>query len=191
MTRRNGHRGEVGDGRSRRPARPDEDFAARLYAEHGGPVLAYATKLTGDRAAAEDVLQETIIRAWRRPNVFSNGKGSVRAWMFTVAHHLVVDRARARASRPTEVAATDAMEPATADPSDRVVDALTVRRALGELSEEHRGVLVQVYYRGRTVREAADALSIPPGTVKSRCHHALRALRRSFLGELPTGCAAA
>jgi len=77
-----------GKGARRRPVAQDEAVVRALFAEHGGAVLAYATKLTGDYATAEDVLQETLIRAWRKPDLLTDGRGSVRAWMFTVAHNL-------------------------------------------------------------------------------------------------------
>ena len=62
-----------------------------LYQEHGASLLADATRLTGDRGAAEDVVQETLLRAWRHPEVLVNGKGSVRGWLLTVARNVIVD----------------------------------------------------------------------------------------------------
>src|SRR5882724_2910718 len=89
---------------SPRPERVrDEALVRSLYEEHGRSLLAYATRLTGDHAAAEDVVQETLVRAWRHADDLENGKGSVRGWLLTVARNIVVDRARARASRPQEV----------------------------------------------------------------------------------------
>jgi RNA polymerase sigma-70 factor (ECF subfamily) len=108
------------------------------------------------------------------------GQGSVRAWMFTVAHNLVMDRFRARAVRPTEVAEHPAAEPVADDHADRVTDTVTVTTALGRLSDDHRRVLVELYLRGRSVRETAVVLGVPPGTVKSRTYYALHALRRMF-----------
>lgn len=86
----------------------DEALVRALYEEHGRALLAYATRLTGDRAAAEDVVQETLIRAWRHPDALLNGKGSVRGWLLTVARNIITDRHRARAARPTEVAESTA-----------------------------------------------------------------------------------
>jgi RNA polymerase sigma-70 factor, ECF subfamily len=175
----------VGGRLRRRAANSEEAFVRGLYEEHGGAVVAYTTKLTGDRAAAEDVLQETLVRAWRRPEALVNGRGSVRAWMLTVAHNLVVDRIRARTARPIEVGGHPAKDPIGPDPADGVVDLLTLMQAMDRLSEEQRIVLTQLYYRGRTVREAAAELDIPSGTVKSRSYHALRALRRTLGGVRP------
>jgi RNA polymerase sigma-70 factor, ECF subfamily len=158
----------------------DEALVHAVYQEHGRALLAYATRLLGDRAAAEDVVQETLIRAWRHPDALTNGKGSTRGWLLTVTRNLVTDRARARAARPVEVAESPATPPVERDHADAVVASVTVQEALGTLSADHRGVLDQIYFQGRSLGEAATALGIPAGTVKSRSYYALRALRESL-----------
>ncbi|TWD72421.1 RNA polymerase sigma-70 factor (ECF subfamily) [Kribbella amoyensis] len=159
--------------------RPDsaEALVRALYAEHGRSLLAYATRLTGDRAAAEDVVQETLVRAWKHADDLSTGRGSVRGWLLTVARNLATDRARARAVRPAEVAEVEDFPPVEGDHAETVVNSMVVLSALDQVSAEHRDVLVELYYRGRSVTEAAKELGIPPGTVKSRSFYALRALR--------------
>ena len=71
-------------GARRRERSADELLIRRLYQEHGGALLAYATRLMGDRALGEDVVQETLIRAWRNPDALTNDKGSVRGYLFTI-----------------------------------------------------------------------------------------------------------
>jgi RNA polymerase sigma-70 factor (ECF subfamily) len=157
---------------------PDEDLIRFLYQEHGRSVLAYATRLTGDRAAAEDVLQETLLRAWRHAdNLRNDSRGSVRGWLLTVARNIITDRVRARAARPQEVGEPVDVPAVERDHAQQVVNEMAVLGAMDTLSAEHREVLVEMYYRGRTVNEAAQVLRIPPGTVKSRSYHAMRALR--------------
>ncbi|MBB5159186.1 sigma-70 family RNA polymerase sigma factor [Saccharopolyspora phatthalungensis] len=160
----------------------DDALIRSLFAEHGRALLAYATRLTGDRAAAEDVVQETLLRAWRNPGAMVNGKGSVRGWLLTVARNIVIDRSRAKSARPAEVAENPTAPPTVRDHADTVVDSMVVTEALNGLSDSHRDVLVQIYFRGLSVAEAARELAIPPGTVKSRTYHALRALRDAFGG---------
>jgi RNA polymerase sigma-70 factor (ECF subfamily) len=158
----------------------DEALVHAVYSEHGRAMLAYATRLMGDRAAAEDVVQEALVRAWRNPQVLTNGKGSTRGWLLTVVRNLVIDRMRARSARPTEVAESPETPAIERDHADQVATAVTVRAAMESLSEDHRGVLEQLYFHGRSLGEAAAALGVPPGTVKSRSYYALRALRRAI-----------
>lgn len=154
----------------------DEAFIRVLYSEHGGALLRYALHLTGgDRQRAEDLVQETIVRAWRHPQAVADRPP--RPWLFAVARNLAVDQYRARRSRPPEVgqAVLDTM-PTDEDP-DRTLESWAVAEALSSLRPDHRKVIVETYYRGRSVAEAAVTLGIPAGTVKSRTFYALKALK--------------
>lgn len=160
----------------------DERLMRELYAEHAGVLLGYVRRLVGgDTLRAEDVVQETLLRAWQHPEALRRdrpGGASVRAWLLTVAKHLVIDGERARKARPHEVELLEGREPLTDEaPFEQVLAAWEVADALQALSEDHRAVIVEVYYRDRSVAEAAQALGIPEGTVKSRAYYALRALR--------------
>jgi RNA polymerase sigma-70 factor (ECF subfamily) len=157
----------------------DEALVRSLFHEHGRAMLAYATQLTRDRASAEDVVQEALVRAWRHPDSLVNGKGSVRGWLLTVVRNIVLDQVRARNRRPAEAAESPPDAAVEQDRTDQVLDTIVVVDALNRLSPEHRVVLEQVYLKGSTVTEAAEALGIPPGTVKSRSYYALRALREA------------
>jgi RNA polymerase sigma-70 factor, ECF subfamily len=176
-------RGKLSQWRGRRDhpgGSADEALVASLYAEHGRVLLGYTTKLTGDRQLAEDVVQETLLRAWRNAARLTEEQGSVRGWLLTVARNIVTDRVRARQARPAEVAENPAAPPVVGDHADDVVNSVLVRHALQSLSPEHRAVLVSVYYGGKTAVEAGEELGIPPGTVKSRSYYALRALRNAI-----------
>lgn len=157
----------------------DAELLRALNDEHGDALFAHALRLaSGDRQRAEDLVQETLLRAWRHPEALDPQRGSVRAWLFTTARHLAIDAWRRRASRVGEVITDDLPEPPPeVDEADRAVEAWTVSEALARLSQAHREVLVECFYQGRSVAEAAARLGIPPGTVKSRTHYALRSLR--------------
>lgn len=160
---------------------PGAALLRTLYAEHGQALLSYARRFTGgDHALAEDVVQETLLRAWRHPDALSPERGPVRPWLFTVAHRILVDAHRARGSRPVEVSDRALASVPADDVLDRSLQAWQVAEALRELRQEQREVLLETYYRGRTVSEAAEVLGIPAGTVKSRTFYALRALRLVF-----------
>ncbi len=159
------------------PAPTSESLLCALYAEHGAALLAFTQRLTGNRARAEDVVQETLLRAWRHADSLAPERGAVRPWLFTVARHIVVDQQRARRARPIEVGDEVLAVLPAEDALDRALEAWQVAESLATLRPEHRDVIVETYYRGRSVAEAAAALGIPAGTVKSRTYYALRALR--------------
>jgi RNA polymerase sigma-70 factor, ECF subfamily len=154
----------------------DERLLRTLYAEHGGALLGYAQRLTGgDRQQAEDVVQETLVRAWR--NAEQLEADSARPWLFRVARNIAIDRARARRSRIADAPAEVIEAVAAPDDLDSALLAWQIADALRSLSLDHRRVIVEVYYRGRSVAEAAAVLGVPAGTVQSRTFYALRALR--------------
>jgi RNA polymerase sigma-70 factor (ECF subfamily) len=156
----------------------DADQLRVLHAEHGAALYAHALRLNGgDRQRAEDLVQETLLRAWQHPEALDPARGSVRAWLFTTARNLAIDNWRRRSARVGEVITDAPPELPTADETDRAVDSWIVSEALARLSPQHREVLVECYYRGRSVNEAASRLGVPPGTVKSRTYYALRSLK--------------
>jgi RNA polymerase sigma-70 factor (ECF subfamily) len=156
----------------------DSDLLRALFAEHGDALYAHALRLvSGDRQKAEDLVQETLLRAWRHPEALDPVRGSVRAWLFTTARNLAIDLWRRRSVRVGEVVTDVLPEDLADDETDRTVEAWLIAEALARLSPVHREVLVECFYQGRSVAEAANRLGVPPGTVKSRTHYALRSLR--------------
>jgi RNA polymerase sigma-70 factor (ECF subfamily) len=154
----------------------DEQLLRALHDEYAGPLWSFVLRLTGDRARSQDVVQETLLRAWRKPSVLDEEQGSARAWLFTVARRIVVDEWRSARSR-REITVDEPPEQSEADQVDALLDGWIIAEALDRLTPEHRAVIGECYYRGRSTAEAADVLRIPAGTVKSRTHYALRALR--------------
>ena len=154
----------------------DDVLVRTLYAEHAGPLLRYAMHLTsGDRQRAEDIVQETLLRAWQHPDAIA--ERPPRPWLFAVARNLAVDAYRARKARPREVGEAALELVPAPDEAERALESWAVADALKSLRPEHRGVLLETYYRGKSVAEAAAILGIPAGTVKSRTFYALRALK--------------
>jgi RNA polymerase sigma-70 factor (ECF subfamily) len=157
----------------------DEATLAELYRLHGGHLLRALIRITnGDRGRAEDILQETLVRAWRNPAAIARGPAACRPWLFTVARRIAIDHFRMVAARPQEVSdeAPEDRTPAY-DPYDDVLAARDIEVVLAKLPAHHRAVLVELYLNGRSVVDAARVLGIPVGTVKSRNHYAVRALR--------------
>jgi RNA polymerase sigma-70 factor (ECF subfamily) len=146
-----------------------------LHDAHAAALRGYAMGLTRDPARADDIVQETLLRAWRS-SVGDGSPAAVRAWLFTVARHLAVDEYRSARHR-REVVADVLPEVAVADRTDAVFESMEIVAALRGISAEHREVIVKAYYGRLTIGELAADLGIPAGTVKSRLHYGLRALR--------------
>ena len=155
----------------------EADQIQALHDEHVHALWRFALTLTGgDRQRAEDVVQETLLRAWRSSAQLGASHGATRAWLYTVARRLVIDEWRTARSRH-EVLQEAPDSVSVQDETDRVLQSWVVADALRRLSPPHRQVLVECFYGGCTTAEAARRLGIPEGTVKSRTHYALRALR--------------
>jgi RNA polymerase sigma-70 factor (ECF subfamily) len=151
-----------------------------LHQQHAAALRAFVVGLVnGDRARAEDVVQETFLRAWRTPRLVTDVDGSARAWLFTVARRIVIDEWRSASRRP-EAIMGDVPERAVSDHAAGTVERAAMLEALRLLTPEHRDVLVRCYYQGASTIEAAQQLGIPAGTVKSRLHYALHALRAAL-----------
>ncbi|WP_236655220.1 sigma-70 family RNA polymerase sigma factor [Streptacidiphilus carbonis] len=151
--------------------------------EYRGGLVAYAERMLGDHGLAEDVVQETIIRAWRNIDRLLATERSVRGWLYTVTRHLVVDWVRKPYARRELVGAACPVTSTGDDGTGRVRDAMVAEPLLRRLSPEHRAVLVHIYLCDRTIQETAGILGVPAGTVKSRHHHALRKLRHAVEHE--------
>jgi RNA polymerase sigma-70 factor (ECF subfamily) len=160
-------------------AMSDDDrhaLVSSLYAEHGVMLHTYVNRLVRDPHHAEDVVQETMVRAWRNAEALRPCRSSMTGWLKRVARNVVVDRVRARNARPEEVEESYAA-PWSADHAATVVNSMFVAEALSHLSPAHRQVLEVVYFADRTTAQAAELLGLPVGTVKSRVYYALRHLR--------------
>jgi RNA polymerase sigma-70 factor (ECF subfamily) len=157
---------------------PEEDLMRALYKEHAGALFAYVLRLVGgDRYQAEDIVQETLLRAWKSAGRLDPAARSLRPWLVTVARRIVIDGHRSRQARPPEASPAALDQLPAEDELDRSLRLMTISDALEDLSEAHRQVLIETYFKGRTVNEAAAELGVPPGTVRSRVFYALRSLK--------------
>jgi RNA polymerase sigma-70 factor (ECF subfamily) len=158
----------------------EEQLLRGLYASHARPLMAYVQRrVGGDRQLAEDIVQETLLRAWQHAGELT--VELARPWLFTVARRLIIDAERSRQARPPQTHTVSVEEAATTDELDAALDACLIADALDALTPAHREVIVEGFYRGRSTREIATRLGMPDGTVRSRMFYALRALRLALL----------
>lgn len=148
--------------------------------EYAGALFLFAYRALGNAQDAEDAVQEVLVRVWRSADRFDPERGAVSTWLFTIARNVVIDHHRRQQSRPRVVGEVNPDGHGPHDDAtafDRALEAWLMAEALRSLTPEHRQVIVETYYRDRSVAETAERLGIPPGTVKSRLYHGLRKLR--------------
>jgi RNA polymerase sigma-70 factor (ECF subfamily) len=160
----------------------DESFIADLYAQHGSALLSYVRHLGAGHHDAEDVVQETMLRAWGHIHALDPQSGTIRGWLFTVARHILIDRVRLKSAIPAGFDPGGA-QPPVADHQAALAERIDAVSALARLTPEHRSAVVAVYFRDHTVDSAARSLGVPAGTVKSRLHYGLRQLRVIYEAE--------
>src|ERR1700728_1691177 len=159
----------------------DSDAVIReLYSHHAKALRRYVGQFCPDRASADDIVQETFIRAWRHLPQLSADDRPVRPWLFRVARNLLIDANRAERARPVTVPEQPAGEAGTDSGLEEVLDRQLVSAALAHLSPAHQSVLVETFYRGGTMATVARELGIPHGTARSRLHYALDAMRKQL-----------
>jgi len=158
----------------------DPDAVIRqLYAHYAKALHGYVEPFCPDRASADDIVQETFIRAWRHLPQLSADDRPVRPWLFRVARNLLIDANRAARARPTTVQGPIG-EVGTDSGLEEILDRQLVSAALQHLSSAHQTVLVETFYRGGTMAAVARELGIPHGTARSRLHYALDAMREQL-----------
>ncbi len=159
----------------------DPDAVLReLYSEHASALHGYVERFCPDRTSADDIVQETFIRAWRHLPALIADDRPIRPWLFRVARNLLTDASRAARARPMTVPGQAADEAETDSGLEEVLDRQLVSDALQHLSPAHQTVLVETFYRGGTMAAVARELGIPHGTARSRLHYALDAMRKQF-----------
>jgi RNA polymerase sigma-70 factor (ECF subfamily) len=159
----------------------DEEFVSELYERFGRRLLTFVAGFTHDWHWAEDIVQTTMTRAWRsRQKLAGMSATGVCSWLFTVAHHIFIDEYRARSARPLILAGEDARAPGAGDDIDRLMSSVVISQALTLLPEPQRQVIIDTFFRQLSILESAQSLGIPVGTVKSRLHYGLRALRKAL-----------
>jgi RNA polymerase sigma-70 factor (ECF subfamily) len=159
------------------PTLADEQGLNQAFVAYRVELTALARRALGSTHLAEDAVQETFARAWRSRHRYDATKGSLRTWLYSIERHLLVDLSRTHHRQEIRDRRLVPTPEAIADQVEGAIATWQVEEALGQLSEAHRSVVVEIYFRGRTSKEMADRLAVAEGTVRSRLFYALKALR--------------
>jgi RNA polymerase sigma-70 factor (ECF subfamily) len=166
----------------------DADAASSFVARFQRRVFGLALTITGDAAAAEDVAQEALLRAWRHAEAFDPRRGSVATWLLAITRNLAIDAIRVR--RPTAWDPDRLLGLGLSDGSRGPAEATVVqddvgalRRALAGLPEDQRRAIVMAGILGWTAREIGEAEGIPLGTAKTRIRTAMLRLRATLMSQ--------
>jgi RNA polymerase sigma-70 factor, ECF subfamily len=163
-----------------RIGRGDEKAMTAFYREHGRVVLAQILLVVGERALAEEILQDTMLAVWRGAGSF-RGESSARSWVIAIALRQTRDRLRGRRFRVVDDAFLADRPSPGPGPEVMALDRAELTEVMGaiqKLAPVHREVLGLVFGSGLSLPEVAGVLHIPVGTVKSRLTAARIALSR-------------
>ncbi|MCW2991251.1 MAG: sigma-70 family polymerase sigma factor [Solirubrobacterales bacterium] len=174
----------------------DGDSAAFevVYDRHGGVAYSLAFRMCGRKQAAEDVVQEAFLSAWRRSSSYDPARGSLRTWLLGIVHHRAVDALRRSGNdvrRTADIPVEELDFDSEVSVDNEVIErdrAGVVRDAMGELPADQKKVIELAYFGGFTHTEIAAMLDVPIGTVKGRMRLGLTKLRSRFepMGEAIT-----
>ncbi|MBI5823190.1 MAG: sigma-70 family RNA polymerase sigma factor [Chloroflexi bacterium] len=168
-------------------ARGNSAALETLYDRHASTVLGISLKVTGDRAVAEDILQETFWRVWRSAATYEAQRGSFTSWLFRIARNLAIDTYRRQNTRPQAVPDMDDTDSALEQMPDPGMDVpqqaqsvfvrRQVRAAMKSLPQVQRQVIEMAYFYGMTRQEIAEATGEALGTIHTRARLGLQKLR--------------
>jgi RNA polymerase sigma-70 factor (ECF subfamily) len=148
-----------------------------LYNTYGGELYGFTLNALGDRGAAEEIVQEVFLRAWRHCGRYDPGRAAVRTWLYQIARNAIIDSRRRASARPGLLQHEQSAEAESGETLEQAMLGWQVAAALERLTPEHRQMIRMAQFRGLTMREIAAHTGLPLGTVKSRTWYALRSLR--------------
>jgi RNA polymerase sigma-70 factor, ECF subfamily len=169
--------------------RRDPQALAELYDLYGGMVFRLILRIVRDSGIAEDLVQETFLRAWNRAGAFDSGRGAVGAWLLTVARNRAIDYLRYQ-NRRTEASLdlNETEHPALfADMRSNPADfdlARHLKRAMEQLNPQQREAIELAYFEGMSQTEIAQRMAQPLGTVKTWMRRALQQMREALGGAM-------
>ena len=161
----------------------DEHALSELYDRYAGLIYGTGVRYLGDRALAEDLVQDVFTAVWRNASSFDPGRASFATWVYRITRNRATDLIRRRRARVRTVSSDPPFEPGEEDATGELSRSFDLASALSRISPVHREVLTLAYFHGLSQSEISRHTDTPLGTVKSRTTAALRALRESMLED--------
>ena len=168
-------------------ARGDTAAYEMLYDRYSSAGMGLALKITGDQSLAEEVMQETFWRIWRKADLFQNQRGAFTSWFFGITRNLSIDMLRRQSTQGQPADRAEQLIEQAPDPSPGVPETVwsrskheQMRAAVETLPKEQRYVIEMAYFRGMTRQEIASATGEPLGTIHTRARLALQKLREEL-----------
>jgi RNA polymerase sigma-70 factor (ECF subfamily) len=161
----------------------DERALSELYDRYAGLIYGAGVRYLGDRALAEDLVQDVFTAVWRNASGFDPGRASFATWVYRITRNRATDLIRRRRARVRTVSSDPPFEPGEEDATGELSRSFDLASALSRISPVHREVLTLAYFHGLSQSEISRRTDTPLGTVKSRTTAALRALRESMLED--------
>ncbi|MFG1942907.1 sigma-70 family RNA polymerase sigma factor [Nonomuraea sp. NPDC048826] len=164
----------------------DEAALGEIYDRLASLIFGLSLRVTRDRVIAEDITQEVFLIFWERPLAYDPERGTLRAWLATIAHRRAVDHVRAEERRRVSVIGPRLFEREPEKLEDSVIagdEADRVRQAVTALPDALREAVELAYFGGRTYRQVGEELGVPEGTAKSRIRLALKRLAEALAEE--------
>jgi RNA polymerase sigma factor (sigma-70 family) len=158
----------------------DPDAAAAFVRRFQRRVFGLTLSILRDRGAAEEAAQESFVRAWRHAAAYDSRRGTVAAWLLTIARNVSINMLPTRRFDPIDqevLLALEAKRPQQDGAEARVVDSALLREPLARLPADQRRALVLAVFYGFTAREISELDGVPLGTVKTRIRSAMLRLR--------------
>jgi RNA polymerase sigma-70 factor (ECF subfamily) len=160
--------------------RQDRAAIGELYDAYGGALFGVVLRIVQSRELAEQVLQDTFLKAWRNGASYDSSKGRLFTWLLNIARNTAIDATRTAHFRHYQK--TDSLDNLVHTPGGQSINPehVGVREVVARLDEKYKSLIDMIYFKGYTQEEVAEETGIPLGTVKTRLRYAISELRKLF-----------
>ncbi len=158
----------------------DKKAISLLYENYSGALLGVIKKVITDNDLAQDVLQESFVKVWKKGKTYNPEKAKLFTWLYRIAYNTAIDKVRSvtnKTSKEIQIEASNVYKLTTDSLNE---DTLDIKRHMSSLDLKYQAVINALFFEGMTQQEASDELEIPLGTIKSRLKIGLRELKKIY-----------